>query len=162
MLFAKIENDEVVEFPIMEPNLRKALPGTSLPAIITDASLAGTGYVCVDQFSSFEYPEETLTQSVGLGTPVKTENGWERTFVLKDVPEDRIEARKDHKLKEIRAKRGALLRQADAMVARYNREQRMGLPITIDITVLDAYMQELADITENPDPYSIVFPEKPE
>lgn len=161
MLFAKIENDQVVEFPIMEPNLRKALSNISLPTVITDASLAGTGYVCVDSFSSFEMPVETLTQSIALGTPVKTENGWERTFILKDVPADKIEPRRKHKLKEIRAKREVLLRKADALVARYHREVRMNLPITIELSVIDSYMQQLADITENPDPYSIQFPEMP-
>lgn len=161
MLYAKIENDEVVEFPIMEPNLRKALANTSLPKEITDASLAGTGYVRIDSFSSFEMPTETATQSVALGTPVKTENGWERTFILKDVPADKLEPRKNHKLKEIRAKRDVLLRRADNLVARYHREVRLNLPITIELSVIDAYMQQLADITENPDPFAIVFPDAP-
>lgn len=159
MLYAKIENDEVVQFPIMEPQLRQILNNISLPTEITDASLEGTGYVCIDQWSTIEKPEETLTHSVGLGTPIKTENGWERTFALKPVPEDKLAPRKKFKLKEIRAKRDVLLARADKMLNRYFREERLGLPITTPLADLDTYMQKLADITEIDDPYQVVWPE---
>lgn len=159
MLYAKIENDEVVQFPIMEPQLRQILNNKSLPTEITDSALEGTGYVCIDQWSTLDKPEETLTESVGLGIPVKAENGWERTFALKPVPEDRIEARKKFKLKEVRAKRDVLLARADKMLNRYFREERLGLPITIPLADLDAYMQSLADITNIDDPYKVEWPE---
>ena len=159
MLYAQIENDEVVKFPIMEPQLRQLLNNKSLPTQITDESLEGTGYVCVDQWTTLDRPLETLTHSVGLGTPVKTEQGWERTFTLKPVPEDRIEQRREFKLKEVRAKRDILLARADKMLNRYFREERLGLPITIELARIDSYMQALADITNIDDPYAIVWPE---
>ena len=42
---------------------------------------------------------------------------------------------------------------------RYDRELRLGLTPTDDIQKLDLYMQALADITQQPDPFNITWPE---
>lgn len=47
-------------------------------------------------------------------------------------------------------------------IERYNREVRLGLEITDDLQVLDAYMQQLADITEQDEfPHVINWPTPP-
>lgn len=159
MLYAKIENDEVVEFPLNETALRKALSHTSLPKEITEESLEGTGYAYIGIWSSFEKPEESYTHSLALGMPVKTEHGWERTWTLREVPPEKLEPRRQHKLKEIRAKRDVLLARADKVLNRYWRQERLGLPITVPLEKIDIYMQELADVTDQPDLWNIVWPE---
>lgn len=44
---------------------------------------------------------------------------------------------------------------------RYHRQVRLGLEPTDTLSELDAYMQALADITEQPDPDHIVWPDQP-
>lgn len=159
MLFAKIENDDVVEYPINERQLRQEkLPNLSLPEELTDEALAGTGYVCVDVFSSLDLPPETETKTLALAKPLKTEAGWERTWVQIDVPEDRKVARKRFKLKEIRAKRDVLMARADKLVMRYHREVRLGLDITLPIERIDTYIKALADITDQENLWDVEWP----
>lgn len=43
--------------------------------------------------------------------------------------------------------------------SRYDRQIRLGLPTTDTLADMDAYMQALADITNQTDPYNIVWPE---
>lgn len=159
MLYAKIENDEIVEFPVNETAIRKALSNTSLPQEITEESLEGTGYAYIGIWSSFEKPQESYTHSLVLGVPVKTEHGWERTWALREVPQEKLAPRKQHKLKEVRAKRDVLLARADKVLNRYFRQERLGLPVTIPLEKIDIYMQELADVTDQPDLWNIVWPE---
>lgn len=159
MLYAKVEGDEVLEFPVNERRLREALKHMSLPKEITEESLEGTGYVIISPWSSFEQPQETETHVVRLGTPIKTDLGWEKTWILKEVPQSHIPHRNRFKLKQIRDRRDVLLKRADALVARYYRQVRLGEPITISIERLDTYMQALADITDSPNLYDITWPE---
>jgi hypothetical protein len=159
MLYAKVDGDSVLEFPVNERKLREALSDKSLPKEITDESLEGTGYVEIGPWSSFEQPQETSTHVVRLGTPVLTDLGWEKTWILKEVPESHRPQRTQFKLKQIRDRRNVLLQRADALVARYYREVRLGRPITISIERLDAYTQALADITNSEDIYNITWPE---
>jgi hypothetical protein len=44
---------------------------------------------------------------------------------------------------------------------RYNRETRLGLTPTESLTDLDQYVQALADITEQEDPFNIQWPQAP-
>ena len=159
MLFAKVQYDEVIEFPVNERRLREALKNMSLPKEITDEHLQGTGYVVIGPWSSFEQPEETEEYEVRLDTPVKTENGWERTWRLQPVPETHRPHRRRFKLKQIRAKRDVLMERGDKLIARYYREVRLGLPITFSIERIDTFMQALADITDSADLFNITWPE---
>lgn len=160
MLYAKIENGEVTEYPINERQLRQEkLPNLSLPQEITDESLEGTGWVCVDVFSSVDIPEETETHTLALSTPVLTEVGWERTWTQIPVAPENIEARKRFKLKEIRAKRDILMARADKLVMRYHRETRLGVPHVFELDRIDTYIQALADITNQDNLWNITWPE---
>ena len=159
MLFAKVQYDEVIEFPVNERKLREALKNMSLPKEITDEHLKGTGYVVIGPWSSFDQPEETEDYEVRLDIPIKTENGWERTWKLQPVPETHKPHRRRFKLKQIRTKRDVLMERADKLVARYHREVRLGLPITFSIERIDAFMQALADVTDAEDLFNITWPE---
>ena len=159
MLYAKVAGDKVLEFPVNERKLRESLKHMSLPAEIEDKHLEGTGYVIISPWSSFQQPEETETHVVRLGTPVKTDLGWEKTWIMKEVPEDHKPLRRQFKLKQIRARREVLMQRADALVSRYNREVRLDLPVSLPIERIDDYMKKLADITDSPDLFDITWPE---
>jgi len=59
----------------------------------------------------------------------------------------------------VRAQRDSLMGKHDWMYARHEREARLGLPHVVSIESLDTYMQALADITQQSDPFAIVWPE---
>lgn len=61
-------------------------------------------------------------------------------------------------LEEIRAQRDQLMRDFEWRYVRHARQTRLGLPTTDNIADLDAYMQALADITDQPDLTNIVWP----
>ena len=50
------------------------------------------------------------------------------------------------------------MKDADWKVLRYERETRLEKTPTDDIVKLDAYMQSLADITKQSDPFNITWP----
>jgi hypothetical protein len=158
MLFAKVSGNIVIEFPIMEPDLRKKMQKVSLPQHITQEHLEGTPFVVIEAWSTFEKPRETLTHALALDTPVLTENGWERTWKLVEVPAKKLEARTKFKLREIRARRDVLLSRADGILSRYFREERLGLPHVFELSAIDAYMQALADVTKQEDLFNVEWP----
>lgn len=162
MLFAKVsENDEVLEWPLTENMLRYRLWGSSLPEVLTDESLSGTGFVTVPPTPSEEAPLATKDLCLRVGALVKTNEGWRRQYVLEPVQPQEYESRLASKWKEIREKRDALMQEMDWRVLRYQRQVRSNVTPTDDIAVLDAYMNALADITNEEDPFLVTFPEKP-
>lgn len=70
-----------------------------------------------------------------------------------------IEERKQAKWCDVRATRDKRMSLFEWRYNRFYREQRLGIPTTDNISELDAYMQALANITEQTDPYSIVWPQ---
>jgi hypothetical protein len=58
----------------------------------------------------------------------------------------------------VRESRTHLMLDMEWKYSRYNRQIRLGLPTTDNISVLDTYMQQLADITTQDDPWNIVWP----
>jgi hypothetical protein len=162
MLFAKIENDTVIKFPVSEKELRTALSSAALPQLISQADLAGTGYVLVPPGTLQETPIQTKDKRLVLGGISKQPDGtWKRYYELEDVPEDQKQERLDRKWEEVRKKRDALMDAFEWRLNRYARETRLALPTTDNITILDTYMQALADITKQSDPYLVQFPEIP-
>lgn len=68
----------------------------------------------------------------------------------------------DARWSDVRAKRARLMAEFEWRMARHARELRLGLPPTDNLQALDAYMQALADITLQPDPCAIVWPNPPD
>jgi len=61
----------------------------------------------------------------------------------------------------LRNTRDQLIRLYEWKYARHARETRLGLPTTDNLQELDAYFQALADITNRPDPYNVMWPAAP-
>jgi hypothetical protein len=59
---------------------------------------------------------------------------------------------------EIRIQRDEMMRSFEWRYTRYERQKRLGIPTTDQIENLDTYMQALADITLQADPYNIIWP----
>ena len=64
----------------------------------------------------------------------------------------------DSQWKIIRQERDTLMANFEWRYTRYNRQVRLNVPPTDLIELLDKYMQDLADITTQSDPFSIAWP----
>lgn len=163
MLYAKIApNGTVIQWPITEPELRRMFPNVALPKTITKEALAGLSVVPVPPTSIPPTLQETSTQRVQMSkTLTQVDGKWVRQFELVAVPPTQVEERVNRRWEQARARRTALMDEFEWRIARYHRQVRMGLTPEDNITVLDTYMQALADITLQPDPFTLVWPEVP-
>jgi len=159
MLYARInrETDEVLEFPISETTLRNRLVNTLLPTRITQISLAGTDYVLVEPSPVDDTIKPTADFYVAPIAAVKDESGkWFRQYGLVEIEADRRQGRIDRRWRWVRGERDRLMNETEWRISRALREQRLGLTPTDNISLLDSYMQQLADITEGvQDPFTI-------
>jgi hypothetical protein len=64
----------------------------------------------------------------------------------------------DNEWIKIRQTRDELMKNFEWRYTRYHRQSRLGITTTDAIEELDAYMQQLADITEQSDPFAVQWP----
>lgn len=111
----------------------------------TQEEIEYAGYRYVGYPPHFDITRQRVTWSIG-------ENGvadWE----VVDIP---IE----EKWQEVRLMRNEAMAKFEWKIQRYNRETLLSLPYTdSNITGMHQYMQDLADITTQPDPFAIQWPQ---
>lgn len=79
------------------------------------------------------------------------------TYEIVNLPSQ--EELKEQEWVKIRQIRDQLMNDFEWRYRRYQRETRMSIPQTDLIQNLDQYMQDLADITKQIDPFNIVWPQ---
>ena len=77
---------------------------------------------------------------------------------IPELTEEQIAAARANQWEIVRRQRDSFMSQMDWRYTRYAREVRLNLTPTDDIAALDTYMQALADITTQTDPYNITWP----
>lgn len=147
MFYAKVENGTVVEWPIYSDNLRSRFPHISFPAGIFDPP---EGYVAV---KPVEIPETDHTQNVTEVTPVLNKGNWTQSFKVSAASAEEIAERVADAWRDVRQQRNAKLAACDWT-------QLPDAPV--DAAVWAEYRQSLRDVTEQDDPFNIVWPEAPE
>ena len=115
----------------------------------TDAEISDAGYVGVETAPSYNSRSQRLEWTgtdwyvVGLSTAeidYITFQEWSSVRLMRNKMIDDIEWR----------------------ISRYQSELRLGITTTTDsISDLDTYVQELRDVTNQSDPFSIVWPNPP-
>ena len=145
MTYARIENDNVVEYPLYEGDIRLRYPNVSFPPEF----VAPDGYVVVHPS---DYPEVDYTQNVVEGQPVKRGSTWVQNWVVSDASAEEIAERIEDQWRIVRNLRGFRLSSSDWS----------GLT---DCTLSDekkaewaSYRQALRDITNQADPFNIDWP----
>lgn len=162
MFFARVADGSAVEFPLSEVMLRRALASTSLPTPITPECLAGTGFVCVQTPPASEFPVATKDARVGISSVVEGANGfWKAVYELVEVPDKDKAKRLAKKWDEVRANRASKFNELDNLIAKTQRELRMGVEPVYSLEILDVYGASLADVTKQQDPFLIVWPTLP-
>lgn len=164
-MFAKIENNQVVEYPIVESVLRARFPNVSFSAGFS-AGLP-TGYVKVLNGS---VPVPTDIQVVEEVTPTFNGQSWVRTYELQDkyTAEELVEVNKkktQDKWVAMRDERDERIKSSDWILDRHADQKAMGVNTTFtdqEIGLWLQYRQELRDLPSTiTDIDNIQWPSKP-
>jgi len=84
---------------------------------------------------------------------------WDKTtWKLIDFTAEELAARIELEWKGVRALRNKFILDVEWKISRALSQQRMGLPVTDNIAALDNYIQALRDITNQSDPYNVIWP----
>lgn len=120
------------------------------PTTFTEEEIIDAGYIAVD-----DPPELLENQSLQ----------WDYVnaqWTVNTLTQEEIDANEQSKINiqwnNIRIQRDQLMRNFEWRYNRYDRETRLGLTPTDTLSELDSYMQSLADITNQEDPFNIVWP----
>jgi hypothetical protein len=149
-MFIKLENGQPVGSAITEDNLRLLFPHVnfSWPFVAEDLEPIGFG---LWDFSS--PPELGVFEKAVEGALVKDEyNRWRPTWAVVPMTEEEITARTEQEWNAVRNQRNYLLAACDWT-------QILDAPA--DAAAWAVYRQALRDITEQTDPFNIVWPTPP-
>lgn len=154
-MFAKIENNQVTEYPLSQFDIKKRFPNTSFPSNLTSA--LPEGYVRVQPASQ---PTEDELKVVTEGTPALVDGVWTQVWVQSDkyTAEELVayHAKKEtDKQQEVRDVRNSLLAKSDWT-------QGKDIPDNIS-SVWATYRQALRDVPSQAGfPLDIQWPTQPE
>jgi hypothetical protein len=142
-MFAIIENDQVVEFPIY--NLQMRFPNTSIVASDLPA-----GVVLVEASPP---PAHDASHKAVAGSPVLSDGKWVQGWVVEPLSADEVAEREVVAAQDIRADRNQRLSSCDwTQVA----------DAPVDQAAWAAYRQALRDITSQDGfPFSVQWPTQP-
>ena len=158
MLWAKTKGKTILDWPLNANQLRAALPNMTLPK--TNAELdtidrieADDGVVYLGVEPAIAPAATKPLHKVGLGKPTWNEagDGLVRTFVEAPRSPEEIAAQWE----AVRIERKKRMAASD-----WTQLPDVNLPGDQAAAVL-AYRQALRDITEQPDPYNLTWPDKP-
>jgi len=111
----------------------------------TQAELLDAGYVAADNPPPYNPNQQHLV--------------WDKTtWKLVDFTAEELAARIELEWKSVRALRNKFILDVEWKISRALSQQRMGLPVTDNIAALDSYIQALRDITNQSDPYNVIWP----
>ena len=151
MTYARIENNNIVEYPIYEGDIRLLYSNISFPTPFVPPE----GYV---QIHDVQYPSDysDYRKNVSEGIPLLVDGKWFRNWVVTDATTDEIIQRTNNQWNFIRADRNARLTASDWVVTK-----SLELGEAVPQSWL-TYRQALRDITLQEDPFNIVWPTPPE
>jgi hypothetical protein len=152
-MFAKIENNQVAEYPVTEFDIRARFPNTSFT---TDFSSGlPSGYVRVQPAGQ---PAEDALKVITQGQPVLVDSVWTQTWTQVDkYTAEELAAqnaqKEENEKQEVRDKRDSLLQMSDWT-------QLPDAPVSAQAWA--NYRQQLRDVTAQAGfPFNIQWPEAP-
>ena len=153
-MYAKIENNLVVEYPYGLGQLRRDNPNTSFVLPITNETYAGYGVFPV---AETEQPIIDHTKSISLGELSLVNGVWQQTWIVADKTAEEISEHTDMVATNVRRQRDELLASCDWMAI---KAFESGSAVSADWAT---YRQALRDVTAQAGfPHEITWPTKPE
>ncbi len=147
--YAKLENDQIVEFPIYQGDLKNLvgfddLSGEEFPT--------PEGYVAVEDTIPPAFPQDH-TKTLREGTPVLVDNLWTRVWTIDEATESELQIRTQRKSTEVRKLRNEFLANSDWT-------QLADAPV--DSGMWTVYRQQLRDVpSQSGFPWQIEWPVAP-
>ncbi len=141
--------DETITYPYSIPQLREAYPNVSLPAELSDESLADWDMYVVTPTSM---PND-YTKNIIEGTPVLTDGVYYQNWIQTDASQSDIDYRLENQWFIVREIRNELLAECDWT-------QLSDIP-TETKNIWSNYRQQLRDVTNQSNPFNIEWPVKP-
>lgn len=146
MTYALIENNKIVVYPLFEGDIRLRHSNMSFSFPFDPPP----GYVRVEDT---DLPSIDYTQYIEETLPVFTDGVWKKRFIVKPLPEEKIQEKIEEKWKSVRLIRDRLLTMSDWT--------QLG-DSNVDKIAWAAYRQELRDIPSNTkNPFDVVWPKEP-
>lgn len=146
-MFARIENNTVMEYPI--PNINQRFPNISFPLDPKDSDLP-EGFVRV--YAAENPTPGPLEKLVSLG-PVQQDGRWVHGYEVAPLTQEELIERTAQKAAEVRAQRNERLAACDWT-------QVLDAPVSREAWA--DYRQALRDVTEQVGfPFDVVWPEPP-
>jgi hypothetical protein len=147
-MYLRIINNEI-NYPYSLQKLREDNPNTSFPSEMTESLMIELD---ISEVRTTPKPND-YTKNISEGTPILVEGVYYQNWVQSDATESEINDRIENKWIEIRDLRQQLLSECDWT-------QLSDIPSeTKDLWT--TYRQNLRDITNQSNPYNIVWPVKP-
>ena len=147
-MYLRIVNNTTT-YPYTIKNLRDSLPNVSLPANLSNEQLVEWDMYEV-QFSA---APNDYTKNITEGTPVLTDGVYYQNWIQTDASESEINYRLENQWFTIREIRNQLLSECDWT-------QLSDIPTEIK-NLWSSYRQDLRDITNQTNPFNIIWPVKP-
>lgn len=138
MAYAKIQGDEVTQFPYSIGKLRKEYSSTSFPKVIPNHVLADYGVVEVKVMPVPEADPKTQ-KVVRADMPTKVMGEWHLEWSIVEKTEEEKQKHQDVQANKARSRRNALLSRTDYLALSDN---------TLT-TEMATYRQALRDITDH-------------
>jgi len=115
-MFAKVENNAIIEWPIL--SIQQRFPSTSFPLPTTDADMP-EGYVRIHNST---IPTTSAFQRVVEQTPVYNGEKWVQNFVVVDMTDAEIQTQQAMREMEARDRRKEAYREeADPLYFKWQR-----------------------------------------
>lgn len=147
--YAKVSNGVITEWPIYEGDIRLLYPNVSFPYPFVPPE----GYVGVEDVPP---PAINYTQNLVENTPILVSGVWTRSWSVVPASQQEIDDRIAGQWTLVRGQRDTLLQSCDWT-------QLPDVPLTADEKQeWVVYRQQLRDVTNQPDPFNIVWPVPPD
>jgi hypothetical protein len=146
-MFAKIQNNTVVEWPI--PSIYARFPNTSFPVPLTQADMPN-GYVIVDAAPT---PQSGLNQKIIPAAPVQQGDKWVQRWNVVSMTLEEIQEHTEAHSTQVRAERNARIAASDwTQIA----------DAKVDQVAWAKYRQALREVTRQVGfPWSVQWPTQP-
>lgn len=148
-IYVLAPNAVIEKYPYSFGDLRKDNPQTSFPAKPTDALLAEYNVFPVERTDT---PAVDYKQAVTEADPQWVNGKWVQVWIVSDATPEEIAQRLDDQWANIREDRNRKLADCDWT-------QLPDAPVNAEEWT--SYRQALRDITTQPDPFNIVWPQEP-
>jgi hypothetical protein len=147
-MYLRIVNNTTT-YPYTIKNLRDSLPNVSLPANLSNEQLVEWDMYDV-QFSA---APNDYTKNIIEGTPTLIDGNYYQNWIQTDATESEIEQRLEDKWFEVREIRNQLLMECD-----WTQLSDISTEIK---NLWSSYRQDLRNITNQTNPFNIIWPVKP-